>query len=499
MGVTCFWFDTTATASNMSGSDLKEKTAKGLLWGGVNNGIQQVFGIVFGIVLARILDLSDYGLIGMLAIFTSISSAIINSGFSVALTNKKDITHKDYNAVFWFTVFAGLILYTILFFSAPLIADFYEKPILVDLSRVLFIGFVFSGIGTVPYTVLFKKLMVKQQAIIDIASLFIAGIIGVWMALKGYGYWALAFQTVIFVSLGAILRFVVAPWKPTFNFDFQPIREMLPFSIKIFFTNIFSQINNSVFSVILGKLYNEEEVAAYTQGYGWMTKANAVLSGMITSVAQPVLIEVQDNTERQRNVFRKMIRFGAFISFPLMLGLAFVGEEFIVITIGEKWLPSVPYLQVFCFWGAFSFLWNLYTYLIMSHGKSNIYMYGMITTGLLQLAVMAGLYPFGIFPMIIGYILIYYMGIGIWQYFASRLIGLRLRDMLKDIFPYLATTAGCFFVAWMVSQGIENIYFRFVSKVTVSVILYILIMKISKSVIFHESVSFLLKKKNKPE
>lgn len=473
---------------------LKEKTAKGLFWGGVSNGTIQVLSGVFGIVLARILNEDDYGLIEMLTIFSAISSSIINSGFSTTLTNKKDANHADYNAVFWFTVLISIFLYVILFFSAPLIADFYDKPKLIPLARVLFLAFVFSGIASVSHTVMHKKLMVKQQGIIEITSMTIAGIVGIFLALKGYGYWALALQSLFFVSLGSILRFIIAPWKPTLQINFHPIVKMFPFSIKIFLTQIFSQINANIFSVLIGKYNDEGEVGIYSQGHKWMNMANGLLTGMINSVAHPVLVHVQGEKERQQNIFRKMVRFGAFLSFPLMLGLAFVAEEFIVIAIGDRWLPSVPYLQIFCLWGMISFLWNLYTYLLLTHDKSDIYMYGMIGIGIFQLAVIFALHSFGIFYMITGYIVVYYLGLLVWQHYASKLIGLRLWDIIKDIAPYLLISVGCFFVTWLMVRGIDNIYLRIVTKIFISVILYILVMKLSRSTIFEESVKFILKK-----
>lgn len=161
----------------MAEQSLKDKTAKGLFWGGVSNGVQQLLGMLFGIYLARTLNAEDYGLVGMLAIFSGIAGTIINSGFTVALTNKQEVTHKEYNAVFWFMVFTGLLLYVILFFSAPLIAGFYKRPELIALSRVLFISFFLAGIAGVPYTVMFRKLMVKEQAKIDIVSLLLSGIV----------------------------------------------------------------------------------------------------------------------------------------------------------------------------------------------------------------------------------------------------------------------------------------------------------------------------------
>jgi len=478
-------------------STLKQKTANGLFWGGFSNGVQQFIALVFGIFMLRLQTPNDYGLVGLLSIFTAIASTIINSGFSTALTNKQNANHEDYNAVFWFTFYVGLLLYIILFFAAPLIAKFYHKPALINLSRFLFISFFFGGLGTVSYTVMFKRMMVKQQAIIDTTSLLTAVSIGIILAIKGYAYWALAIQTTINISLASILRFWIAPWKPTFKFRLTPIRSMLSFSSIIFITNIFFQINNNFLSNIIGKLFNTEQVGLFSQGQGWANKGNQLIGGMINSIAQPVLVQVNNDKTRQIEVVRKMIRFGAFISFPMMLGLAFVGREFITIAANkEKWLPCVPYLQLFCIWSAFAFLLNLFTNVVYAQGKSDIYMKITILTGLLQLIAVLCLYPLGIFWMVVAYIGISFAMLLLWQRYVYQLIGLRFRDILKDILPYLGITLACFFIAWVLTMTlhIRNIYGLFVLKIAISAILYTFVMKISRSVIFRESMEYLMGK-----
>ena len=162
----------------MAEQTLKEKTAKGLFWGGLSNGVQQILNALFGLVLARVLDASDYGMVGMLAIFSAIASTIQESGFTAALTNQKKIKHKDYNAVFWFSSLTGVLFYLVLFFCAPLIAKFYDKPELIGLSRIAFLGFLFGGFGIASNAYLFKTLMIKERAKIDIVSLICSGLIG---------------------------------------------------------------------------------------------------------------------------------------------------------------------------------------------------------------------------------------------------------------------------------------------------------------------------------
>ena len=480
-------------------STLKQKTATGLFWGGFSNGLQQLMTLVFGIFLARILNPDDYGLYGMLTIFTVIASTIINSGFSIALTNKQDATHRDYNAVFWFTFFVGIILYIILFFASPLIAKFYNEPALVNLSRFLFISFFFGGLGTVSYTIMFKKMMVKQQAIIDTVALFTALSIGIIAAINGFAYWALAIQSVIQISLASLLRFLIAPWRPTWKFQWDPVKEMYSFSSKVFITNLFVQINNNFLTVIIGKLFNKEWLGIYSQGQKWANMGNQFIGGMINSIAQPILVQINNDKERQTSVIRKMIRFGAFISFPMMLGLALIGKEFIVITIGEKWLPSVPFLQLFCIWGAFAYLLNLFTNVVYAHGKSDIYMKITVLTGVLQLIAVLSLYPCGLFWMIVAYIGISFSALILWQRCVFQLIGLKMRDILKDILPYLGITVICLLIAWIATKNIQNMYWLLASKIAISAFLYIFVMKISRSVIFKESLEYLmdLVRKNK--
>jgi len=476
----------------MEDSTLKQKTAKGLFWGGFGNGFQQLINVGFGIYFARILSQDDYGLIAMLAIFTGIASTIINCGFSTALINKQDATHKDYNAVFWFAFFTGLILYIILFFSAPLIAQFYREPKLIQLSRFIFLSFFLSGLGIASYTVLLKKLMIKQQAIIDVSSLLVSSIIGLILAIKGYAYWALAIQSVTYISLNSVLRLIVAPWKPTLNFNFSPLKQMYFFSIKLFLTNVFTQINVYVFNVIVGRFFGKSVLGQYDRGQKWVIMGNTFFSGMIGSVTQPVLVQINDNKRRQIGVLRKLIRFGSFVSFPLMLGLGFVGKEFILIAVGERWLPSVPILQLFSIWGAVTFLVTLFTNLIFTQGKSDIFMAVTIVIGLLQIAIILCLLPLGIISMLIGYIGVYIMGLFVWHYFVWKLIGLRLKDVLADTLPYLGITLLCFGIVWLITRNIQNLYLLLILKIVISGILYIFAMKISNSVIFKESMEFLM-------
>lgn len=479
----------------MSEPSLKEKTAKGLLWGGINNGLQQLLNLTFGIILNRILGVEDFGIIGMLAIFTLIAGSIQESGFTSALVNKQNATHKDYNAVFWFSTLMGATMYILLFFSAPLIADFYHKPELIPLARFVFLGFLISSSATAHNAAMFKNLKVKQKAIVQVTALTISGITGIALALNGMGYWGLATQSLVYILIIALGYWYFSPWHPTLHIDFRPLKGMFGFSSKILITKICTQINNNIFSVILGRLFSDLEVGYYIQANKWTYMGHSLITEMVNGVAQPILAEVSDTPERQRNIFRKMLRFTAFISFPAMFGLALIARELIVISVTDKWSGSIPILQLLCIWGAFIPIQSLYSNLIISKGKSNLYMWNTLLLGVLQIMVILLSYPYGIQTMIMASVAINLCWMLVWQYFAWQLIRLSLWNALKDIVPFAGCAAGTIIATYYITRSIENIYLIFAAKLIIAVALYTLLMWCSNSVVFKESLQYLRKKR----
>ena len=479
----------------MAEQSLKDKTAKGLFWGGLSNGLLQFLNLFFGVFLARILTPADYGMIGMLTIFSLIAGSLQESGFIAALANKKEVVHKDYNAVFWFSTGLSFCLYIILFFCAPLIADFYHVPELTALSRYSFLGFFIASLGTAQSAFLFRNLMVKQKAMSSVIALIFSGIVGVLLASLGFAYWGIATQNLVYVATVTVCYWCFSSWRPTFHLDFTPLKGMLSFSSKLLLTNIFGHINNNLFSVILGKFYSETEVGYFGQANKWNMMGHSLITGMVNGVAQPVLAQVSDDKERQSRVFRKMLRFTAFISFPAMFGLALIAHELIIISVTDKWLDSVPILQLLCIWGAFLPILSLYSNLIISKGKSDIYMWNTIALGILQVIVMLLAYPYGIHTMIVAFVTVNIVWMLVWHYFVWQQIRLSLWNALKDVIPF-ATLAGItMIVTYYATRSIGNIYLLFTAKVVVAAILYTLLMWGSNSVVFKESIQFLKKKK----
>lgn len=480
----------------MGDLSLKEKTAKGLFWGGIGNGAMQLLNLVFGIFLARLLSTTDYGMVAVLTIFSATAGIFSESGFILALVNKKEVNPQDYNSVFWFNISIGITLYLLLFISAPFIADFYHTPELTELARFQFLSFLIGSFGTAPTAYLFRNLMVKERSQIQIAAILVSGIVGVTCAYHGWGYWGITIQTVLYTSTNTVLLWIFSPWHPTFSFKFSPLRKLLPFSSKQLFTSLFTHINNNIFSALLGRFYTIQEAAYYSQGSKWTTMGYSTIFGMINSVGQPVFKEASGDVQRLQNIFRKLLRFTAFVSFPAMLGLAIISRELIVLTITDKWLPCVPIMQILCVWGAFMPISTLYSNLMNSIGRPNIYMWNTITLGAFQLLCVWFSYPYGLNVMLIVYTSINILWLLVWQYFAHKHIGISLLHILWDISPYVILSAVTMSFTYWVGSHIENNYISLPVKVILAASLYIFFMWSLRSTVFRESLQYLLKKKN---
>lgn len=478
----------------MTEPSLKEKTAQGLLWGGLSNGAQQVLNLFFGIFLARLLSPEDYGMVGMLSIFSLIAGALQESGFTAALANKREVSHKDYNAVFWFSTGLSACLYLILYGCAPLIARFYDIPELTALARYSFLGFFVASLGIAHSAYLFRNLMVKQKAVSVTLGLLASGTVGILMAWQGFAYWGIATQSIVYVGTINLCYWHFSPWRPTLSFDLTPLRGILSFSSKMLMTNVFIHINNNLFTVILGRFYAKQEVGYFTQANKWNYMGHSLISGTVNSVAQPILSSLADDRERQQRAFRKMLRFTSFLSFPAMLGLSLIAPELITLTITDKWLPSADILRLLCIGGAFIPVSNLYANLIISKGKSNVYLWNTIGLSVLQLGTMLWLYPYGIHTMVEVYVGINIGWLLVWHFFVWREIGLSLWSALKDVLPFAGIATLVMAITWYATSGLTHLYLLMGAKIVLAAVLYSAILWLSRSVTFRESLHYLLKK-----
>lgn len=476
---------------------LKEKTAKSLFWAVLNNGTIQVLNIVFGIVLARLLTPGDYGIVGVLTIFTLIAGNLQSGGFSQALINLKSPQASDYNSVFWFNVIISIVLYGILWLCAPLIAAFFHQSVLVDVSRFVFLSFLISSVGIAHAAYMSKNMMNREVAIINVVALLCSGITGVVLAVLGYSYWSLAWQQIIYIAVLNLGRYFFVPWRPSLTIDFGPVRRMFSFSVKIIITNVINTLSGQILTFIFGRLFPISWVGLFSQANKWNTQAHTFVSGSLLQVAQPVLVTVSDDGARQHRVFRKMLRFTSFISFPVMLGLALVSREFIMVALGNQWVDCVPLLRILCIAGAFMPFYTIFQNLAIGCQRSDLYLWCNVAQIALQITVILICYYFFSRSMVIVvavFSVFLILWLLVWQAVARRLIGLKLIETLMDVLPFLLITLVVFAATYFLTQAINDIHALLVCRIVVAAVLYVAVMKAARVAIFNEAMEFLMKK-----
>ena len=462
-----------------------------MLWGGLNSGIQQLVGLAFGIVLGRLLAPSDYGMMAMISIFSLVATALQDSGFRTALTNIEHPKHEDYNSVFWFNIIMASSLYVILFLAAPLIGEYYHTPRVVPLCRYAFLSIVIASFGTAQSAYLFKHLRAKQQAEAGALAVILSSLTGVGMAFAGMAYWSLATQGLVYVGINTLLQWHFSPWRPSIHgITFAPVRRMFRFSCKILATTIMTHVNNNVLNILLGHYFTPRDTGNYNQAYQWNTKCYSLVQSMVAQVAQPVLVSLNGEEGRQKDVFRKMMRFTAFITFPLLFGFGLVAKEFIVTAIGEKWLASAQLIQILCISGATMPLSTLFSNMIISKGRSGTFFWCTFTLGLVQIATMIMIWPMGIRTMVIAYTLLNTSWLLVWLFFVRRLIGYGYWMFFCDVMPFALAAAGVMVVAYVATMPLSNLIALLISRFIIAVVLYYAVMKIARVKILAECERF---------
>lgn len=473
---------------------LKEKTAKGLFWGAMNNTVQQLLGFAFGIVTLRLLSPQDNGMMAIIAVFSQVATVLQDSGFRSALVNIKEPSHRDYNAVFWFNIIVAVIMYFVLFFTAPLIADYYHTPELTWFSRYAFLSIILAGFNTAQSAWLFKNLRAKQQAKAAMTAVLLSGIVCIVMAWQGYAYWSLATQGLVFIGVYMLMNWHYSPWRPSFSFDFRPIRSMFRFSVKMLLTTIVERVNVNIMNILLGRYFSKHDVGIYNTAYNWSQKGSSLVQGMVAQVAQPVFSDLQDDRERQLRVLRKMMRFAAFVSFPLMFGLSLVAEEFIVVAITAKWLGSAMLLRVLSIAAAFSPLSTVLSQYIVSRGRSGIYLACTAALCVMLVGMMIGLHSRGIEVMVWAYTVLFVLWFFVWHFFVSRLSGYRLFDMLADTIPFLLAALLVMLITGWTTASVGTLWLRLVLRTIISASLYFALMKLLRVKMLNECMDFVKRK-----
>lgn len=418
---------------------LKQKTINGLFWSFIDSFATQGVQFIVGIILARILSPREFGLIGMITVFIAISQSFVDSGFSNALIRKKNCTQKDYSTVFYFNLLVGVLFYIILFFSASTISAFFEEPQLTLLLKVLGIGVVLNAIAIIQRTILTKEINFKLQTRVSVVASVGSGTIAITMALLDYGIWSLVALTLARFGLNTLFLWIWAKWKPLKVFSKKSFNELFAFGSKLLISGLIDTIYRNVYYLIIGKYFSAKELGFYTRADQFKAFPSQNLNAIITRVIYPVLSRIQDDKEKLRLAYQKIIRTTMFITFSLMLGMAAVAKPMIITLIGEKWMPSVIYLQMLCFVGMFYPLHALNLNMLQVQGRSDLFLRLEIIKKILAIPTIIIGIIWGIKIMIGGMmvntLIAYYLN----SYWSGKMIGYSFNQQVKDILPAFLT------------------------------------------------------------
>lgn len=460
---------------------LKQKTVHGVIWSSIERFSVQGIQFVLQILMARILSPEDYGAIAMLAIFVAISQSFIDSGFSNALIRKVDRTEKDYATVFYFNIVVGIVFYLILFFTSPLIASFYNTPILEPLTKVIALNLFFNSMCVVQQARLTIRLDFKTQAVVSLISVVLSGAVGLWMAHAGYGVWSLAIQTVLQTAFRMVFFWLLAKWRPIEKFSKESFKEMFSYGSKLLASGLLDTIYRNVYTIIIGKVFSSSTLGYYSRADQFAQFPSSNLTGILQRVTFPILSTIQNEEERLRINYRKFLRLSAFIVFPLMIGLAAVAEPFIYLVLTPKWAGIVPVLQVICL----AYMWYpihaINLNLLQVKGRSDLFLkLEIIKKGNITLMLLLTV-PLGILAICIGKIINSILSLVINTYYTGKLIRVGFFMQMRDILPILLNCVAMYLVITVVIHFIPNHLLKLAIGILSGVFYYITMASLFKS------------------
>lgn len=461
---------------------LKLKTARTLKWNTIDRVMSQVIYAVVGVVLANLLSKEDFGLVGALLVFQAFGILFVDSGFGSALLQKKEPTRTDFSTVFWFNLAVSAGVYVILFFCAPLIADIFQGDRrLIPLSRVMFLSFILNGLGLVQTTRLMKSMNVRHIAIANTIGLTISGGVGVWLAVTGAGAWALVWQTVTLAAVKSAWLWATGGWKPEMRFSTDSLKQIWRVGLSVFSSSTLNTFFLYIYSFVIGAFYNLASLGVYTQADKWSKMGSASISQVLTASFVPLLAKFQDDGENFRRYVSKINRFTGFILFPVMTGVAMIGEPLFHTLFGDKWDAAILLFQILTVRGIFIVLISLYTNYLLSLGYARkLIMVEIVKDGLIFVAIMSTVWFHSVPLLVWGQLgasaLTYMIVLAI----ASRSTGVRISRMVGDLLPYAGMSLVMAAVCWLVKPVSDIPVLQLLLMITAGMAGYILIARVSR-------------------
>lgn len=414
-----------------------KKITSNFLWRFMERSGAQGVTFLISIVLARLLEPTVYGTVALVTVFTTVMQVFVDSGLGNALIQKKNADDTDFSTVFFFNVAVCLCLYVLMFFFAPLIAAFYAQPQLTPVVRVLSLTLVISGVKNVQQAYVSRNLLFKRFFFATLGGTIGAAFVGIWMARRGYGVWALVAQNLLNQSLDTAILWITVKWRPKRAFSFQRLKGLFSYGWKLLVSALLDTVYRDLRQLVIGKLYTSADLAQYNQGEQFPKVIVSNINTSIDSVLLPTMSSAQDDFVRVRAMTRRAIRTSTYLMMPMMMGLAVCAEPLVRLVLTEKWLPCVPFLRIFCFTYAFYPIHTANLNAIKAMGRSDLFLKLEIIKKIADLAVLCITMRYGVMAMAYSLLYMSFVGQIINSWPNRKLLRYRYIDQVKDMLPQI--------------------------------------------------------------
>lgn len=470
-------------------NDIRSQSFSGVKWASIGHFSSQGISFVLGLVLARLLLPSDYGILGMLGVLTAFAGSFVDCGFGSALIRKLTRTEADCSTVFYYNLGASILVYIILYCSAPLIAGFYNQPLLINVVRIACLTLPIGALCSVHSNLLYCQLRFKDIAIGNISAAFFSGCIGLFLAYNDYGVWALVCQGIVASLVSCCYLWMISSWKPLWIFSVSSFKELFGYGSKLMLSGWLNIIYVQLSPLIIGRFYSSSALGYYTraQSYAYFPSSN--IMGILQQVVFPVLSRLQDEDEQLIAVYRKYIKICAVFIFCGMSVLAALSKPLVIFFLTDKWLPCVSIMMLLCFSFMFSFVNTINLSLLQVKGRSDLFLKLEIAKKAVSIIMILLSAPWGIMAMCWSIVIYTQIAIFINTYYTGRLFHLGYREQLADFLPYFILALIANIPAYMLTYTSLSAGIQLVLGTLISLSVYISLLKIK-----HDEMYFLVKR-----
>lgn len=444
----------------MPQQSLKQKTTSALFWSSVERFSNQGISFFFSILLARMLDPSDFGIIAMITIFFAVAQSFVDSGFSNALVRKTDRIEEDLSTCFYFNIAVGLVAYIVLFFIAPFVATFYNQPILSPIIRITGLGVVLNSLCVVQQALFTIRIDFKSQAKVTLSATIISGIVGVVLAYLEYGVWALVWQGVVMSLVRMGILWLMSKWRPKTGFSKDSFHYLFGYGSKLLASGLLDTIYNNIYPIVIGKFYSSAQLGNYSRALSFAQLPSSNITSILQRVTFPVLSTIQDDMPRLQTDYRRLLKLSAFIVFPLMMGLAAVAFPMIRIILTPKWEGCSLYLQIICFALMLYPIHAINLNLLQVKGRSDLFLRLEIIKKIVGVCIMCITIPLGITAMCIGMVASSLIALFINTFYTGKLIDIGYLKQMCDLLPIFINSLLMGGVVFITIQFIMNDVFK---------------------------------------